>query len=223
MSEIQTLPIPGEEPRNGFLQRLMDPTVDRTIAIVAVLPMVWAAYYRYHHFGLNLPVIYYFMNTFVLVLTMALRRPAKRITANPWFWLLAFVNTYFLVAILPFMDRGRALISPLLSNVIAIMALLVTVWARLSLGRNIGFVPAQREIVTEGAYRYVRHPIYTGVMLSSLAVALRIYSPRNVTLLAIAVLWILLKSFVEEIFLRADPQYAAYMTRVRARWIPLVI
>jgi len=66
MSEIQTLPIPGEEPRNGFLQRLMDPTVDRTIAIVAVLPMVWAAYYRYHHFGLNLPVIYYFMNTLCL-------------------------------------------------------------------------------------------------------------------------------------------------------------
>jgi protein-S-isoprenylcysteine O-methyltransferase Ste14 len=206
MSEIQTLSIPGEEPRNGFLQRLMDPSVDRTIAIVAVLPMVWAAYYRYHHFGLNPPVIYYFINTFVLVLTMALRRPAKRITSNLWFWLLAFVNTYFPAAILPFMDRGRPLISPLLTNVISITALLFTVWARLSLGRNIGFVPAQREIVTEGAYRYVRHPIYTGLMLSFLAVALRIYSPRNVTLLAIGIFWMLIKSLVEESFLRADPQ-----------------
>ena len=53
--------------------------------------------------------------------------------------------------------------------------------------------------------------------------ALRIYSPRDVTLLAIAAFWILLESFVEEIFLGADPQYATYMTRVRARWIPLVI
>jgi len=28
---------------------------------------------------------------------------------------------------------------------------------------------------------------------------------------------------VEEDFLRADPQYAAYMKKVRARWIPYVI
>jgi protein-S-isoprenylcysteine O-methyltransferase Ste14 len=101
--------------------------------------------------------------------------------------------------------------------------LLFSVWARLSLGRNIGFVPAQREIVTAGAYRYVRHPIYTGLMLSFLAVALRIYSPRNITLLTLAGFWMLVKSFVEESFLRADPQYAAYMTQVRARWIPFVI
>lgn len=212
-----------EERSDSFLQRLMNPTVDRTIAVVAILPMLWSAYYRYQHFGLNLPVIYYFVSTFVVVLTMVFRRAPKRITANPWFWLLAFVNTYFPQAILPFMDRGQPVISPLLSNVIAIAALLFTIWARLSLGRNIGFVPAQREIVTAGAYRYVRHPIYTGLILSYLAVALRIYSPRNVTLLAIAVFWMLVKSFVEESFLRTDPQYAAYMTRVRVRWIPFVI
>jgi protein-S-isoprenylcysteine O-methyltransferase Ste14 len=33
----------------------------------------------------------------------------------------------------------------------------------------------------------------------------------------------LVKSFAEESFLRADSQYAAYMTKVRARWIPFVI
>jgi hypothetical protein len=88
------------------------------------------------------------------------------------------------------------------------------------LGRNIGFVPAQREIVTVGAYRYMRHPIYTGLILRFLAVALRIYGPRNAALLATAVFWMIVKSFVEESFLRADPQYAAYMTTVRARWIP---
>lgn len=61
---------------------------------------------------------------------------------------------------LPFMDRGHPLVSAQLSNLIAVAALLFSVWARLSLGRNMGFVPAQREIVTTGAYRYVRHPIY---------------------------------------------------------------
>ena len=52
---------------------------------------------------------------------------------------------------------------------------------------------------------------------------LRIYSPRNATLFAIAVFWMLVKSFVEESFLREDTQYAGYMTNVRARWIPFVI
>jgi protein-S-isoprenylcysteine O-methyltransferase Ste14 len=201
----------------------MSPRVDRAIAVVAVVPMVWSGYYRYQHFGLNLPVLYYLVANIVLVLTMVLRRPPKRVTSNPWFWLLAFVNSYFPQAIVPLFDRGRLLVSPLLSNGLALTALLFTVWARLSLGRNIGFVPAQREIVTAGAYRYVRHPIYTGLILSFLAVALRIYSPRNAALLATAVFWMILKSFVEESFLRADPQYAAYMKTVRARWIPFVV
>ena len=36
-------------------------------------------------------------------------------------------------------------------------------------------------------------------------------------------LFIPIKSLVEEDFLRADPQYAAYMQRVRARWIPFLV
>lgn len=105
----------------------------------------------------------------------------------------------------------------------AICRLAVIVWARLSLGRNIGFVPAQREIVTSGAYRYVRHPIYTGLFLGSLGVAVRAYSPRNVLILGLGILWLLIKSIVEENFRRADPQYAAYLQKVRARWIPFVV
>ena len=31
------------------------------------------------------------------------------------------------------------------------------------------------------------------------------------------------KSLVEEDFLRDDPEYVAYMQKVRARWIPFVI
>jgi hypothetical protein len=38
------------------------------------------------------------------------------------------------------------------------------------------------------------------------------------------VFWFIpVKSIVEENFLRADPQYAAYMKTVHARWIPFLI
>jgi protein-S-isoprenylcysteine O-methyltransferase Ste14 len=44
-----------------------------------------------------------------------------------------------------------------------------------------------------------------------------------VLILGLGILWFLIKSIVEENFLRADPQYAAYLQRVRARWIPFVV
>ena len=117
MNDMQTA---APDARQGgdhpFLQRLMKSPVDRTIAVVAILPILWAAYYRYAHYGFNPPVFYYWVNTFVVVLTMVFRRPPKRITPNPWFWLIAFVNTYFPQAMLPFLNRGHPLISPQLSN-----------------------------------------------------------------------------------------------------------
>jgi hypothetical protein len=57
--------------------------VDHAIAVVAIIPMVWSGYYRYKHIGLKLPVLYYLVATFVLVLTMVFRRPPKRVTSNP--------------------------------------------------------------------------------------------------------------------------------------------
>lgn len=94
---------------------------------------------------------------------------------------------------------------------------------RFSLGRNIGFVAAQRELVAKGAYRYMRHPIYTSLLIIYTSTALAVYSPRNVVLIAIGMFWFLPKSVVEERFLREDPQYPAYMQKVRFRWIPFVV
>jgi len=51
----------------------------------------------------------------------------------------------------------------------------LAVWARLHLGRNWGMpmsVKEGAELVTTGPYRYVRHPIYTGMLLAMLGSAL---------------------------------------------------
>jgi len=206
-----------------FLRVIMNPWLDRTIAAIACLPIAYTVYYRYHHWGLGLPLISYSIGMLILIATMIFRRPPKRITPNPWYWLLAFVASYWGFFTLGVMQRGYPVASRGVSDAVAICSLLIIVWARLSLGRNIGLVPAQREIVTSGAYRYVRHPIYTGAFVGFLGIALRAYSPRNVVLLGLGTFWFLIKSIVEENFLRADPQYAAYLQKVRARWIPFVV
>jgi protein-S-isoprenylcysteine O-methyltransferase Ste14 len=219
-----TPPAPAPNLSSNIIRVLAQPWLDRTIAAVACLPLAYGVYYRYTHFRHGLPLIAAVLNTSVLIVTMVIRRPPKRVTPNPWFWLLAFVASYWLVFIIFFLQRGSPLAPDWITDSLAILGLTVMLWARFSLGRNIGLVPAQRELVHTGAYAFMRHPVYTGILITSIAFVLRAYSPLNASLMGLGVFWFIpIKSLVEERFLRADPQYAAYMQRVRARWIPFVI
>jgi protein-S-isoprenylcysteine O-methyltransferase Ste14 len=208
----------------NIIRVLSLPWLDRTIAAIACVPLVYVSYYRYQHWHHGFPLLAAAINTLIVVVTMIIRRPPKRVTPNPLYWLLAFVATYWLVLILGLLQKGRPLAANWITDSIAAVGLLVVVWARLSLGRNIGFVPAQRELVHTGAYAYMRHPIYTGMLLTNIAFVLRAFSPLNALLMGLGAFWFIpVKSLVEEDFLRDDPQYAAYMQKVRARWIPFVI
>jgi len=218
--------VPSKAPNLSFnlIRALSLPWLDRTIAAIACVPLVYLAYYRYQHWHHGFPLIASALNVLIVVVTMVIRRPPKRVTPNPWYWLLAFVATYWDLLVLAFLQQGQPLVSNWMTDAIATAGLLIFVWARLSLGRNIGFVPAQRELVHNGAYAYMRHPVYTGGLLTTLAFLLRAYSPQNALLMGLRILWFIpIKSLVEEDFLRADPQYASYMKRVRARWIPYLI
>jgi protein-S-isoprenylcysteine O-methyltransferase Ste14 len=206
-----------------LIRLLSQPWLDRSIACVACVPLVYLAYYRYEHWHHGFPLIALALNVLILVVTMIIRRPPRRVTPNPWYWLLAFVATYWQLLVLTFLQRGRPLAADWLTDAIAALGLLIVIWARVSLGRNIGFVPAQRELVGTGAYAYMRHPVYTGGLLTNVAFLLRAFSPLNALLVLLGIFWFIpVKSLVEEDFLRADPQYAAYMRRVRARWIPFL-
>jgi len=51
----------------------------------------------------------------------------------------------------------------------------LAVWARIFIGKNWGFPMSQNtspELVTSGPYAYVRHPIYSGVLMATLATAI---------------------------------------------------
>jgi protein-S-isoprenylcysteine O-methyltransferase Ste14 len=199
---------------------LMTPWVDRTIAVVAVIPFVWLTYIRLQSFGFDVPRVALLLQGLLFIGTMVVRKNAARISTNPWLWLLTFVETYWIVLAFAIMRRGQPITPYWASGSLATLGAAVMIWARLSLGRSIGLVPALRTLVTHGAYRYVRHPIYLGGSLIFVANALSAYSPLNVTVVALGVFWFVLKSVAEESFLRSDPAYADYMERVRWRWIP---
>ena len=58
-----------------------------------------------------------------------------------------------------------------------IAGLALAVWARLYIGRNWGMPMTRRQepdLVTTGPYRFIRHPIYTGIILAMVGTALAI-------------------------------------------------
>ena len=217
---IDTGPAPSRTLFQSLVRFLTNPVVDKTFAVVAIVPFIYPIAHHFSRFGFNFPDVVYVIQTTLLAGTMVFRNTPVRITTNPLFWALAFVATYWGYLAVGFEDQGQRIAPMWFLDGITVLTLAGILWARLSLGRNIGFVPAQREIVTHGAYRFVRHPIYAVVFVSILGAMLERWSLRNIIILGAGILLFGVKSFVEEGLLRRDPGYAAYMKRVRYRFIP---
>ncbi|HEY4270813.1 MAG TPA: isoprenylcysteine carboxylmethyltransferase family protein [Candidatus Udaeobacter sp.] len=111
--------------------------------------------------------------------------------------------------------------------VLCIAGLLFALWARLILGRNwSGMVTLKEghELVEYGPYRFVRHPIYTGMLVMFFATALvqRHLAGFVGVLLMFASFWIKL-GLEENLMLQQFPErYAAYRQRTK-RIIPFVL
>jgi len=197
--------------------------VDKAFAVIGLAPFVYSVATNYQYARHDLPTALWLVDMLIIFSTVAFRKTPVRITPNPWFWALAFVATYWSFITWGLQDQGRAVAPNLLINAFAIVGTVIELWGRFSLGRNIGFVPAQRDIVVRGAYRFMRHPIYSGVFIGFLAEGLAYYSLRNLLITGGAIFWFAIKSLAEESFLKKDAAYAGYMERVRWRWFPGLI
>jgi protein-S-isoprenylcysteine O-methyltransferase Ste14 len=100
---------------------------------------------------------------------------------------------------------------------ITVVGLSLTVWARRLLGTNWSgtvTVKEEHELITAGPYRYVRHPIYSGLLLAFVGSALAWGQTRALLGLAIATFalwrkWRLEERFMRETFGTAYSDYAA--------------
>jgi protein-S-isoprenylcysteine O-methyltransferase Ste14 len=97
------------------------------------------------------------------------------------------------------------------------VGLLVTVWARRHLGRNwSGTITVKHghELVRSGPYRYVRHPIYSGLILALIGTAIAIGEWRGlVGAVLIAVSFAIKLSFEERML---APVFGEELVRYRA-------
>jgi protein-S-isoprenylcysteine O-methyltransferase Ste14 len=106
-----------------------------------------------------------------------------------------------------------------IGTVLFLAGLGLAVWARLYLGRNWGMPMTQRaepELVTSGPYTYVRHPIYSGILLAMIGTGLATNLVWLIAAAAIAI-YFLYSATVEERNLAATfpTSYPGYRTRTK--------
>jgi protein-S-isoprenylcysteine O-methyltransferase Ste14 len=103
---------------------------------------------------------------------------------------------------------------PVLGLLILAGGLGIAVWARRHLGRNWSaevVVKEDHALIRTGPYRYVRHPIYTGLLLAFLGMALMFGEWRGLLGLALLLVSFTVKSRQEEARMRETfPEYEAY-------------
>lgn len=114
-----------------------------------------------------------------------------------------------------------------LAATIVLAGLWVTLWARLALGRNwSGAVTFKQdhELIERGPYRYVRHPIYTGILTMALGTA--VLHPLSSAFVFVGImavsLWFKLRAEEQLLTSHFPDEYPRYRQRVRAL-IPFVL
>ncbi len=103
------------------------------------------------------------------------------------------------------------------SDVLLVAGLAWSLWSLRFLGRNMSVLAQARGVADRGPYRWVRHPLYAGEIVSSLGVAIAANS------LAAVMVWIVLCGLQvyralreEQVLLQALPAYRSYRSRTAA-------
>ncbi|RUX33414.1 MULTISPECIES: isoprenylcysteine carboxylmethyltransferase family protein [unclassified Mesorhizobium] len=118
------------------------------------------------------------------------------------------------------LQEGAAIIPLFIAAPLQFLALWLVIWGKMSLGRSFAILPANRGVVTGGAYRYVRHPIYAGYLAGHILFLLSSFSLYNFTVYAIITLFQVHRILREERILALTEEYRDYLGRVRYRLCP---
>jgi protein-S-isoprenylcysteine O-methyltransferase Ste14 len=127
--------------------------------------------------------------------------------------LLALLMTHLVLSSAPLVLCGQAL------------AIALMIWARITFGRrsfHLAANPTAGGLVTNGPYRYMRHPIYAAVCLFTLAGVAAHLELKAVLLAGVVIAGAGLRIYCEETLLKSlYPEYLQYAAKTR-RVVPFV-
>jgi protein-S-isoprenylcysteine O-methyltransferase Ste14 len=153
----------------------------------------------------------------VVVLTIV-RRRARLVDRTA----AAAVITAVSLAAPPLLRAGQAasLAPDGMTAMISALGLGLVVVGKIALGRSFGVAPANRGVVVRGPYTLVRHPIYTGYLVTHVGFLMANPTPWNISVLLIADTALVLRALMEERVLSGDADYQTYCQRVGWHLVP---
>jgi protein-S-isoprenylcysteine O-methyltransferase Ste14 len=153
----------------------------------------------------------------LVVFFFLIRRRTAEISRDPAEWLVALGATTAPLLAAP---GGHQWFPPLAAAPALLMGLIVQLHAKLVLGRSVGLVPAHRGLRISGPYRFVRHPMYAGYLLTHVGFWALNPTAWNLSVYLLAWSCQVPRLLAEERFLGRDAAYREYRRRVRFRLLP---
>jgi protein-S-isoprenylcysteine O-methyltransferase Ste14 len=154
----------------------------------------------------------------LVVFFLLIRRHSTAISRSPTDWVLAMAATCAPLLVTP--GVGHALVPASVAASVLLVGIFLQVHAKITLGRSFGCVPAHRGLKLVGPYRFVRHPMYAGYLLSHAAFLSVNPTFWNLAIYALSYSLQIPRLLAEERLLSQDPSYAEYKSIVRYRLIP---
>lgn len=157
----------------------------------------------------------------IMVAMILIRRDHRAVEINPWrqaVALAAFLSGAFFMGA-PATGGPAAAAAGQVIILVANVAGIVTL---LNIGRSFGILIAFREVRSGGLYGIVRHPMYGTDILLRIGFVVGHCSAWTVTVFLLSSACYVQRALLEERFLSRQPEYLAYMQRVRYRFIPWV-
>jgi len=153
----------------------------------------------------------------VVVLTVV-RRQARLVDRS----FAAGLTTTLSVAGPPLLRASDAvpIVPDALTVIASALGLALVIIGKMTLGRSFGVAPANRGVVVRGPYGIVRHPIYSGYLITHIGFLVANPSPWNLALLVVADTALVFRALMEERVLSADEEYQGYCQRVGWHLVP---
>tara|TARA_R110000868_G_scaffold155691_6_gene382223 strand:+ start:91645 stop:92223 length:579 start_codon:yes stop_codon:yes gene_type:complete len=104
-----------------------------------------------------------------------------------------------------------------------LIGLIISGLAVIDLNTSIGLLPALREVRTGGVYRFIRHPMYAGYLITLTFFTSISISLWNLSLLLMFYIVTIVRIRNEEKVLIRSSEYKRYTSKVRYKFIPGVI
>lgn len=152
----------------------------------------------------------------LVVALILIRKRTDYISINPRDWFVAFSGTFLPLLV----TRGGDNLIYHFGIFLMIFGLITHVYAKLSLFRSFGVVPANRGVKVKGLYAIVRHPMYAGYLWTHIGYLLSAASLWNLGVYICVWFFMLLRIFAEENLLSQSSEYQKYRKSVRYRLIP---